>query len=125
MSTDAGTALVVDDDPLNREMVVSLLEDRGFTVFPAEDGDVGLAILEKERAIDVVVTDIFMPNREGVSFIRAIRSKYPDTKVVAITGAVNYEAIFSTAQEFGADITIKKPFDIDEFGDKVDALIKG
>jgi two-component system, chemotaxis family, chemotaxis protein CheY len=125
MNQDAKTALVVEDDPLNREMVVTLLEDRGYAVFPAEDGDDGLTILEKNGPVDVVISDIFMPKREGVSFIRALRSRYPDVKVVAITGAVNYEAIFSTAQEFGADITIRKPFDIDVFGDKVDALIKG
>lgn len=124
MSQDARTALVVEDDSLNREMVVTLLEDRGYTVFPAEDGDVGLAILEKEGPVDVIITDIFMPNREGVSFIRAIRSRYPEVKVVAVTGAVNYESIFSTAHEFGADITIRKPFDINELGEKVDALIK-
>jgi len=124
MSQDAKKALVVEDDPLNREMVVTLLEDRGYTVFQAEDGDVGLNILETKGSVDIIITDIFMPNREGVGFIRAIRSRYPDVKVVAITGAVNYETILNSAHEFGADITIKKPFDIDEFGDKVDALLK-
>ena len=124
MSEDAKKALVVEDDPLNREMVVTLLEDRGYTVLSAEDGEVGLHILEDKGTVDVIVTDIFMPNREGVSFIRAIRSRYPEVKIVAITGAVNYETILNSAHEFGADITVKKPFDIDEFGDKVEALVK-
>jgi CheY-like chemotaxis protein len=115
--------LVVDDDPLNQEMMVTILEDRGYTVFSADDGDSGLDLLDKEQDIRVTVTDIMMPNREGISFIRAIRSRRPTMKIIAVTGAVNYQKIFSTAQDFGADVTIKKPFNIDEFADKVDELV--
>ena len=52
------------------------------------------------------------------------RSRYPEVKIVAITGAVNHETILNSAHEFGADITVKKPFDIDDFGDKIEALVK-
>lgn len=124
MNLDAKKALVVEDDPLILEMEVMLLEDRGYTVFPAEDGDIGLNILETQGPVDVIITDIFMPNREGVGLIRAVRARYPDVKVVAVTGAVNHDRVLNSAHEFGADITIKKPFDIEEFGDKVEALLK-
>ena len=116
-------ALVVEDDPLNRDMVSTVLEDRGYIVYSANDGDIGLELLKKEGGVDIVITDIFMPNKEGIGFIRAMRSLYPDTKIVAITGAMNFESISSTALEFGAHVTFKKPFDIDEFADKVDQLI--
>lgn len=66
-----------------------------------------------------------MPNKEGIGFLRVVRGRYEDLKIAVMTGAVNYEAIFSTARDFGADVTIKKPFDIDEFADRIDEMLEG
>lgn len=116
--------LVVEDDRMNSAMISAVLEERAYTVVIADDGDAGLRTLEKEEGIQVVITDIFMPNKEGIGFIRAAKSRYPAMKIVAMTGAINYESIFVTAQDFGADLTIKKPFDIDDFADKIDSLLE-
>jgi CheY-like chemotaxis protein len=115
--------LVVEDDQMNALMISAVLEEHGYRVVTAGDGDQGLAILEKTEDIDGIITDIFMPNREGIGFIRAAKSRYPKVKIAAMTGAINYESIFSTAEDFGADMTIKKPFDIDLFVEKIDALL--
>ena len=115
--------LVVEDDQMNASMISAVLEERGYRVVTAGDGDLGLAILEKNDDIDAVITDIFMPNREGIGFIRAVKSRYRNVKIAAMTGAINYESIFSTAEDFGADMTIKKPFDIDLFVEKIDELL--
>ena len=124
MTAKQKKVLVVEDDRMNSAMISAVLEERGYTVVVADDGDAGLRTLEKEGDIDVVITDIFMPNREGIGFIRAAKSRCPAMKIAAMTGAVNYESIFVTAQDFGADLTIKKPFDIDDFADKIDSLLE-
>ena len=123
MGTQQKKLLIVEDDQMNASLIAAVLEERGYTVLTAGDGDEGLEVLAGDTAIEGVVTDIFMPNREGIGFIRAAKSRHPAVKIAAMTGAVNYESIFSTAQDFGADFTIKKPFDIDEFADKIDEML--
>ena len=115
--------LVVEDDQMNASMISAVLEEHGYRVVTAGDGDLGLAILEKDDAVDGIITDIFMPNREGIGFIRAVKSRFRKIKIAVMTGAINYESIFSTAEDFGADMTIKKPFDIDLFVEKIDTLL--
>lgn len=116
-------ALVVDDNRAHRQLVASLLETIGYTAFTAIDGDDGLTILFQHNEIELVITDIFMPNREGVGFIRAARARNADLKIVAITGAANFTTISDTVMHFGADMIIKKPFDIDAFTDKLNHLV--
>ncbi|MBN1757787.1 MAG: response regulator [Chitinispirillaceae bacterium] len=124
MGTQQKKVLIVEDDQMNASLIAAVLEERGYNVLTAGDGDVGLEILAKDQEIAGVVTDIFMPNREGIGFIRAVKSRHAAVRIAAMTGAVNYESIFSTAQDFGADYTIKKPFDIDEFADKIDEMLR-
>lgn len=99
-----------------------MLEDLGYSVLTAPDGDVGLDVLQKEPEIELIVTDIFMPKKEGIGFIRAVRSRHLHVKIVAVTGAVNFSAISETAMQFGADLIIKKPFDLDDFSEKLKSL---
>lgn len=117
--------LVVEDDQMNASMIVAVLEERGYRVHAAADGDEGLEMLEKNPEIKGVLTDVFMPNREGIGFLRAVKSRYPRIKIAVMTGAVNYETIFATARDFGADIAIKKPFDIDELADQIVEMLNG
>jgi len=116
-------ALVVEDNLLHKNLVASILEGLGFTVLTAADGDLGLEIVNSEEGIDLIVTDIFMPKKEGIGFIRAVKSKHQQVKIVAVTGAVNFETISDTAMQFGADLIIKKPIDIDDFAEKLDRLV--
>lgn len=115
MNRAAQKILVVEDDKFNREIVTTMLADCGFTMFSAHDGEEGLAIMSAHPEIVVVITDIYMPKKEGVTLIRALRRLYPLIKIVAMTGAVNHSSVLSTADEFGADLTLRKPFDFDLF----------
>ena len=124
MSTHQKKILVVEDDWVNASFIAEVLEERGYSVLTAGDGEIGLSILAREENIAAVVTDIFMPNREGIAFIRAVKSRYGAVKIAAMTGAINYESIFSTARDFGAELTIRKPFDIDKFADRIDELLR-
>ena len=86
-----------------------LLKSRGFNVFEAADGEKGVDILMKEK-IDVVITDMIMPEREGVETIMEIKIIYPGIKIIAMSGAVRHDTYLQLAKELGADIVLSKPF---------------
>ena len=125
---DGGTGasiLVVDDDPHILDLLQVVLEEHRHKVFVAIDGNRALEILEKHKGIDLVITDIIMPGKEGIGLIRSIRMNDKNIKIIAITSATNYERILNTAMGFGADAALKKPFAINELISKVDLLIAG
>jgi DNA-binding response OmpR family regulator len=123
MNTATKKVLIVEDDPRMRELIAEIIEREGYAVQTAKDGDIGWQLLEKSDQIDLVITDIFMPKKEGVGLIRAIRRQFPHIKIIAITAAVNFDEISATAHDFGANLTIHKPFDVEEFSEKVKQLI--
>lgn len=115
--------LIVDDDMHIRQILQEVLEEKGYGVFTAGNGDEALKILENESRVGLIVTDIMMPKKEGVSFIRAVRGKYKNIKIIAITSMVNDEKVLKTSEEFGADLAVKKPCDITKLGDVVDTVL--
>lgn len=105
--------LIVDDNPDIREFIEDLLDAAGYEAVTASNGDEALALLRERRA-DIVVTDLFMPERDGLETIDALRREFPDVGVVAISGdrqtpggITQYLAV---AQVAGADRTLRKPF---------------
>ena len=85
---DGGTMkkiLVIDDDASVRDTIVQILEGEGYAVISAEDGKRGFALFRSEHP-DLVITDIIMPEREGIQTITDIRGVSPKAKVIAISG---------------------------------------
>src|SRR5689334_17772053 len=82
--------LVIDDDEGVREALRRQLERVGYRVRLATDGADGLANM-RERAPDVVITDIIMPRLNGVEVIAAIRREFPSVRIIAISGGGNYD----------------------------------
>src|ERR1700729_3715662 len=80
--------LVIDDDPRIRRLLVRILTGVGHKVHEAEDGRKGLMLLRQIKPA-LVITDIFMPEVEGLEAIRTIRDEAPDTPIVAISGEGN------------------------------------
>ncbi|HYD32801.1 MAG TPA: response regulator [Azospirillaceae bacterium] len=116
--------LVVEDAPAVRLVVVEVLTDAGHAVFEAQDGREALGVLEKQ-AFDLVITDILMPEVDGIEVIKAIRQHYPNTKILAISGgAPHLPAGFALklSQMFTADAVLYKPFLNDELNASVTAL---
>ncbi len=111
--------LVIDDDIDFQSYVYDLLLSRGFEVFKAINGEKGMEILKKEK-IDVVITDMIMPEREGVETIMEIKIKYPDMKIIAISGAVRKETYLKLAEGLGAHIILPKPFKKQELFDAIE-----
>ena len=106
--------LVVDDEPSVRQVVRKTLEHAGFDVVEAEDGKVALDAC-RANPMDLVVTDLFMPVMDGLELIVQLREVCPDTKVVAISGAM-YEKrprFLEIAGRMASVVTLAKPFEID------------
>ena len=116
--------LIIDDDPAVRSTVRKVLERAGHTIREAEDGDVGLRLF-REEAPDLVITDLFMPDKDGIETIQELREHAPEAKILAMSGgaSVEPEGPLSDAEVFGADASLAKPFSLDELQGKVDALL--
>jgi DNA-binding NarL/FixJ family response regulator len=102
--------LLIDDDELVRKTLRRALEDADFEVVEAADGDEGIRSYETEP-IDVVVTDILMPEKEGVETIMELRRKNPEVKIVAISGGEirGGQQYLRIAGLLGADRVLPKP----------------
>ncbi|MFQ5717916.1 MAG: response regulator [Acidobacteriota bacterium] len=103
------TVLVVDDDPGVRHVVRGMLEGAGCVVGEAENGSAAIDRLTSAR-FDVVVTDILMPDREGIDTCMEVSARCPETGIVVMSGADSADVYFSVAAALGATIALHKPF---------------
>ena len=103
--------LVIDDDDLVRATLVAVLDRADVEVTEASDGGVGMRLF-KESPHDLVISDILMPNREGIETIRDLRRAQQEVKIIAISGGGNIDKmqLLDLAQKFGADHVLPKPF---------------
>ena len=112
MST--GHILLIDDDELFRKLVNVMLTTSGFDVGEAANGKVGLACYRQQRS-DVVLTDILMPEREGLETIQALKALDPSVKIIAMSvGGDGRLGYLQSAVKFGARRTLHKPFSREE-----------
>lgn len=100
--------LIVDDEPLMRRLVRSILLKEGYCVAQASDVKDALAKMAKSR-FDIVITDICMPECDGFELLTAAKEKYPDTGVIVMTGFGD-PSTPDQARALGADEYITKPF---------------
>ena len=93
-SSNRPTLLLVDDEPLVRQVLARMLEESGFTVVQAENGRHALQISEQiGPAVKMVVTDIHMPLMTGFEFARVFRTRYPNVPFLFITGGEAYASV--------------------------------
>lgn len=104
-------ALVIEDDKLYLIFVCKTLEKHGWQVDAAVNGRAALALMQ-ERAYNLVITDIFMPEQEGMETITRIASEFPNTRVLAMSGGSGHADldVLGFARKLGADGCIAKPF---------------
>ena len=116
--------LVIDDESLVRSTVVMILTREGFSVEEASDGAAGIAMCHKHLP-DVVITDIFMPNRDGIEVVMELKRSCPRTKIIAMTGGgqTRMMEIASPAKLLGADHILHKPFERDSLLAAVNAVL--
>jgi CheY-like chemotaxis protein len=103
--------LVIDDDKQLREVVSRALQRAGHTVVEAEGGRAGVR-LYRDQGADLIITDIFMPERDGLETILELRREFPGVKIVAVSGGDSTGRIDlrEEARLFGALRTLRKPF---------------
>jgi two-component system cell cycle sensor histidine kinase/response regulator CckA len=104
--------LVVDDDMSLRNLLVETLEGAGFQTFAAENGKAARAQAAK-NPIELVITDLAMPEEEGLEMIRLLQKEQPQIKIVAMSGAFE-PAVLKAARYLGAHATLTKPLCLDE-----------
>lgn len=105
--------LLIDDDELLRDTVLQMLELDGHQVSEAADGEAGLQRFGDGRGFDLVITDILMPGIDGTRVIVELRRRWPDLKVLAISGGrrvLSPEFNLQSAGLAGADAQLGKPF---------------
>jgi DNA-binding response OmpR family regulator len=116
--------LLVEDDLQLRSMLRIVLDRAGHVVQEAGNGKEAIALYSKSPA-DLIVTDLVMPDKEGLETIREFRRSYPDVKIIAMsgggrTGAENY---LDLAKKLGADYTLTKPFSNKEILDGIHIVV--
>lgn len=120
-SVRASTVLVVDDEPMVREVVARYLEQDGHTVVEAADGDAGLAWLADHRP-DLVVLDVMLPGADGLTILRHLREQ-GDVPVILLTARTE-EVDRVVGLEMGADDYVVKPFSAREVAARVRTVLR-
>lgn len=116
--------LVIEDEEDIRQMICDILEDDGYTTVQASNGNEGLLILRKNPEFRIVITDLLMPEKEGIETISELRKDYPWIRIVAISGGgiCIPESYLNLAKAMGADATLCKPFGSGELLSIIDEL---
>ncbi len=117
------TVLVIDDEQEARELWRDLLAAEGHDVQTAETGNEGLEAA-LERAFDVIVTDILMPEKDGIETLMELRNEGVRSRVIAVSGGgvVVDTSFLDVASKLGANLTLTKPVDPSELCREVSRL---
>ena len=104
--------LVIDDDETIRLLFQAILEREGYRVADAPDGNMGIKQY-RENPTDLVITDLIMPNKEGIETIRDLRREFPNVKIIAVSGGgrIGPDSYLKMAKGVGALRTLSKPID--------------
>jgi PAS domain S-box-containing protein len=117
------TVLVIEDDPSVRLVVLQVLEELGYQSIETADGNTALPILQSLRTIDLLITDVGLPGISGRQIAELARKNRPGLAVLFMTGYAKESANLADFLVDGMEI-IKKPFSIDEFGQRLDSILK-
>lgn len=103
--------LVVEDDPACRDLISEILADAGYDCLQADGGRGAIKLMARQP--DVLLTDLLMPDKDGVEVIMEVRRRWPLTRIVAMSGGfgvIEASQLLRTATMLGADAALLKPF---------------
>ena len=114
------TILIIDDEPMIRHLAARILDRAGYRTTSAANGIQGLSSFRRERPA-LVITDLIMPEREGIETIRLIRREGANVPIIAISGGTltGTADFLAMARELGASAVLRKPFEPAELLDAV------
>jgi CheY-like chemotaxis protein len=118
------TVLVVEDEPVVRDLIVEVLGDLGYKALEAGDGPSGLKLLQSKRRIDLLITDVGLPGLNGRQLADQARERRPDLKVLFITGYAENATLANGFLEPGMAM-MTKPFAVDALARKIGQLLEG
>lgn len=118
--------LIIDDEEIVRTMLCQTLKHYGYEVASAANGKKGLEMYHTKPA-DLVITDIFMPQKEGISTIIELKKEFPNAKIIAMSGggAHGYYEALDYARVLGAECVLAKPFSQEELMEAIKKLLPG
>ncbi|RPJ79218.1 MAG: response regulator [Deltaproteobacteria bacterium] len=124
-NTIAKTILVIEDDAQLRKLFRKKMEGRGYEIIEASNGKEGIDRY-REKPSDLVITDIVMPEKEGLETISELRKIAPDVRIIAISGGgrIRPESYLETASHLGADRIFSKPLEWPEMYQAMEELLK-
>lgn len=117
--------LVIEDNAIVRNTMTRILQSAGYAVVVANDGLRGIDAFRKEQP-DLVISDIIMPEQEGIATIRQILNEKPGTKIIAISGGgrVGNTDFLQIARKMGAADALPKPFDPEDLLSRITNCFK-
>ena len=118
--------LIIDDEQPIRSMLRLMLERDGYEVVEAPDGIEGIKAY-RQNPTDLIITDLIMPNKDGIGMIIELQKEYPDVKIIAMSGGgLNKpEGYLKGAKKLGATCTLTKPIDREKMLRAVKNILKG
>ncbi len=124
--------LLIEDDALHREWLKIALENADYEIFEASDGSEGLR-LYREHPCDIVLTDMYMPEKDGIELILELKQRYPSVKIIAMSGGGlkgeldpsnrGAEVTLKAAKDFGADGILTKPITFKKLAAKLEEVL--
>lgn len=116
--------LVIEDEEDIRQMICDILEDEGYDTIQAANGIEGIETLRRVPEIGTIITDLLMPEKEGIETITEIRKDFPRLRILAISGGgiCMPENYLNLARAMGANATLSKPFGRKELLDAMENL---
>ncbi len=116
--------LVIDDDNDFRSMLCDLLKRSAYTVIESTDGKEGLNMNKIEKP-DLIITDIVMPNKDGIEIIISLHKEYPEIKIIAVSGGGLAQPFLylQMAKTLGANQVFTKPINNKKFLEAVNSLL--
>jgi two-component system response regulator AtoC len=105
--------VLVEDQPDQRQALKMALQMEGYAVRVARNGHEALALMA-ERPSRVVITDIFMPDMDGLELIAQIREQFPETKIISVSGGARHSQVdyLESSRLLGVHAALQKPFEV-------------
>lgn len=115
--------LIIDDEEMIREGLKAALEIEGYNVTTADNG-MEISVITESFQPHLIITDIIMPEMDGIEVIIQIRKKLPDTRIIAISGGgrISADNHLKIAEKLGADAVLTKPFSTNELKNTINSL---
>src|SRR5918994_6787472 len=119
----SATCLVVDDEPGVRRLLIRMLQAQGFQCYEAGSGLEALAVLDRIGEPPLIVSDMRMPEMDGISLLEEVRERYPDTSVIMLSGVSETSTAVDCLHRGAADFLLK-PISMNELHARVGRVLE-